>query len=493
MSVTQTVSKVSKTMTVKTLLKLIRVAVKNRQVRKFLLKRIEQRMFEDLIQANPYNRPRKVQEDKYYMGRALLRRIDKALTEGHLSRKASEGLLKVFLGNVFFGGFYARQEFIKKHGFKPPVFITISPGKSCNLKCKGCYADSGKEFHEKLDYDIFNRIINEAKTLWGCRFFVISGGEPLIYESQGKTVLDIYAEHSDCYFLMYTNGTMINKKMAKRLAELGNVTPAISVEGFEKETDARRGKGIFKLILAAMENLRAEGVPLGISFTALRDNLHIPLSDEFFDFYFEQQKAVYIWMFQYMPIGRKYTLDLMPTPQQRLELYKKEWQLVRERDIFLADFWNSATSSDGCISGARGGGYFYIEWNGNVTPCVFVPYTTHNINDIYKNGGTLDEVLHSDFFTKIRAWQADYGYEKPPEEHKNWIMPCLIRDHHRTFRKIVDAVGAKGIDVPSEEALKDEDYRKGLIAYDDEFRSLTEDFWQEHYLEKGKPKKENKK
>jgi MoaA/NifB/PqqE/SkfB family radical SAM enzyme len=484
MSVTTTVNKVSKTMTVKTLLKLIRVAVRNRKVRKFLLKRIEQRMYEDLIKANPYNRPIKVQEDKYYMGRALLRRIDKALTEGHLSHKASEGLLKVFLGNVFFGGFYARQEFIKKYGFKPPVFLTISPGKACNLRCKGCYADSSKDFHEKLDYDIFNRIINDAKTLWGCRFFVISGGEPLIYESKGKTVLDIYAEHSDCYFLMYTNGTMINDKMAKKLADLGNVTPAISVEGFKEQTDARRGKGIYERILTAMENLRTEGVPFGISFTALRDNLDIPLSDEFFDFYFEEQKAVYIWMFQYMPIGRGYTLDLMPTAQQRLDLFKKEWELVREKDIFLADFWNSATSSDGCVCAGRGGGYFYIEWNGNVTPCVFVPYTTHNIYDIYKSGGDLNDALHSKFFTEIRKWQSEYGYEKPPEEHQNWIMPCFIRDHHRNFRKIVSQCGAKGIDESSQHALEDESYHKGLIKYNDEFSELTEELWQKHYLEK---------
>ncbi len=90
MSVATAVTNVSKKMSVKTLLKLTHVAVRNRRARKFLLKQMEKRMFEDLIKANPYNRPVKVQEDKYYMGRALLRRIDKVLTEGHLSRKATE-------------------------------------------------------------------------------------------------------------------------------------------------------------------------------------------------------------------------------------------------------------------------------------------------------------------------------------------------------------------------------------------------------------------
>jgi hypothetical protein len=34
-----------------------------------------------------------------------------------------------------------------------------------------------------------------------------------------------------------------------RLAELGNVMPCIGVEGFEAETDRRRGKGHFQKLL----------------------------------------------------------------------------------------------------------------------------------------------------------------------------------------------------------------------------------------------------
>ena len=121
---------------------------------------------------------------------------------------------------------------------------------------------------------------------------------------------------------MYTNGTLINEKMAQRMAEVGNITPAISVEGFEKETDGRRGKGVYKRILKAFENLRNTGVPFGISITAMKSNAEFVLSDEFMDFYFEQQGAIYGWIFQYMPIRRNYTLDLMVTPEQRKWMLK---------------------------------------------------------------------------------------------------------------------------------------------------------------------------
>ncbi|RKZ25965.1 radical SAM protein [bacterium] len=472
-----------KDMTVRFLLSLTDAAVRNDAVRRFLIKQIEYRMCRDLTLANPYGRPRKVQEDKYYMGRALLRRIDWAIRRGLVSKKATRGLIDIFLGNVFFGGFYKRKKFVEEHGYRPPLFMTISPGKACNLKCTGCYAASEASFDNKLPWDVLDRIIREAKEGWGMNFFVISGGEPLLYRSDGKGILDIYEKHQDCYFLMYTNGTLIKDSVAKRMSDLGNVTPAISVEGLRKETDERRGKGVFDAIIRAMENLRKYGVPFGISITAHRYNVDVIMSDEFMDFYFEQMGALYAWIFQYMPIGRGYTLDLMPTPEQRWKLFEWEWKLVRDKCIFLADFWNSATSSDGCIAAGRAGGYFYINWDGDVAPCVFVPYAVDNIIDIYKKGGTLMDVLNSEFFREIRKWQDEYGYAKPPHEHGNWLAPCFIRDNHDKFVEVLMKCKPYPIDEDARQAMHDRVYHKGMIEYDKKWKGITEEVWKKHYIE----------
>src|SRR6056297_491309 len=118
------------------------------------------------------------------------------------------------------------------------------------------------------------------------RFVTISGGEPFVYKSEGKTLLDIFEKYNDVFFLVYTNGTLITPKVADRLAKAGNVTLAISVEGFERETDARRGKGVFKKILQAFENLRNAGVPFGTSVTPTSQNVDLLLTDEFYDYYF---------------------------------------------------------------------------------------------------------------------------------------------------------------------------------------------------------------
>ena len=461
---------------------LINAVLANDTLRGLALKAGEKKIYRNLIEKNISGRPLRIQEDKYYVLRNMLHSINKALENKRVSPSVRRGLIKILVGNVLLENNATKRAFKETYGFGPPTFVLISPTKRCNLRCIGCYASSSSANAEKLDYEIVDRILTEKKKLWGSHFTVISGGEPLMWKSNGKDLIDIVAKHRDQYFLMYTNGTLIDEKMAQRMAEVGNITPAISVEGFEEETDARRGRGVHKRILRAFENLRNNGVPFGISITATRQNAELILSDEFMDFYFEQQGAVYGWIFQYMPIGRSYTLDLMVTPEQRKWMFEREQHLIREKALFIADFWNSGAVANGCISAGRPGGYFYIDWNGNCLPCAFYPYTGANIKQVYQEGGDLNTVLMNPFFEAIRKWQRDYSYMKPAPEVGNQIVPCISKDHHREARKIIDETGAKPADQEAEEALKDPAYYQGLVAYGDEVDRLTRPIWEKEYI-----------
>ena len=186
-----------------------------------------------------------------------------------------------------------------------------------------------------------------------------------------KDLFDLLGENQDNYFMMYTNGTLITREVAERMADLGNISPAISVEGWERETDDRRGKGVFRRVQEAMQNLRAAGVPFGISVTATRENAEVILSESFLDFYFGHQGALYGWIFQYMPIGRGFTADWMVTPEQRRWMLEQELTLLRDKKRFLVDFWNGGPMTLGCIAAGRPGGYFYVDWNGNIAPACF--------------------------------------------------------------------------------------------------------------------------
>ena len=337
-----------------------------------------------------------------------------------------------------------------------------------------------------LPYDVTDRIITEAHDILDNRFMTISGGEPFAYRDGGKTLLDLFEKHSDMFFLVYTNGTLINDEVAARLAKLSNVTPAISVEGMEEETDARRGKGVYKKILEAFANLRKHGVPFGISVTATKKNFELLSHDDFYDFYFKEQGANYMWQFQFMPIGRGFqqdSIDLMITPEQRVKLFRKWEYLLKEKRYCVADFWNSGMLSRGCIAYARRGGYAYINWHGNVSPCVFIPYYENNICDIYKEGKTIVDALNSPLMKNGRKWQMDYALcdcKKPG----NWLMPCSIRDHYENFVKNIVTKDTKPQDESAKEALESEEYTKLLKDFDSELKNLTKDIWEKEYLKK---------
>ncbi len=90
----------------------------------------------------------------------------------------------------------------------------------------------------------------------------------------------------------------------KKAADAGNITFAVSIEGFEQETDARRGKGTFRDNLRAFENMAKYGIVFGTSLTVNKHNAHLILdNDELIKFYFDEQGAAYMWVFQYMPIA----------------------------------------------------------------------------------------------------------------------------------------------------------------------------------------------
>lgn len=463
---------------------IIKMALKNSGTRKVIIKTVEKYY---LVFKDPA-RPERIEEDRNAMVRALLYSLDRILSHKGISKNAMERLIDIFFLKVFVKDPRPREKYNRAFGFPPPAFVTISPTNVCNLKCKGCYAG---EIYKgtTMEYEIFDRIITDMKNEFGSHFTVISGGEPFSYNDRGRTLIDILKKHRDNYFLVYTNGTLIDEKMAKQLGELGNIAPAISVEGFEKETDWRRGEGVWKKIMNAMDNLKKYGVPFGISVTPTRNNYQLLLSDEFFNFFFKEKGAFFGWYFQYMPIGRKPSMDLMITPEQRVAMYKRMWQKVREDKLFIADFWNSGTTSDGCMAGASQKGYFYIMWDGTVTPCVFVPFTDKNygnIFEVYKRGETLtDLVTKSAFFSAIREWQYSYFSIEDWREKKygNLMTPCFIRDNSSTFYEIVKMVEAKPVDEGAKEYLSL--VEKGdMPEYNRKLKELTDPVWEKEYLRK---------
>ena len=330
----------------------------------------------------------------------------------------------------------------------------------CNLHCIGCYAGNYPHLAE-LPLEVIDKVFTDAKEM-GIYFITVSGGEPFMK----KGLTDLFAKHDDIMFQVYTNGTLIDMDLAKKLADLGNVAPVIALEGLEEETDYRRGKGVFKKISKAFDNLNKAGVIYGFSTVPASYNYSTLLKEDFYKFLVDKG-VLFGWLFQYIPIGREPDIKLMLTPEQRVTLYEKTQEIRNKYPLFVSDFWNDGDFVNGCLAGARsGGGYFHINSKGDVEPCVFVHFAQDNIIDIYNRGGHLWDALNSSFFKAIRAGQP-WG-----EKHQ---MPCMVIDHPHCLRNLVRKTHPKPTEEGVELLIQDSPISKHLDRYSAKLDSLLEE------------------
>ncbi|MBE3576142.1 MAG: radical SAM protein [Limnochordales bacterium] len=350
----------------------------------------------------------------------------------HLSPRMVRHLVMTWALKGFVQGQKKRQEVAERLGFRPPSFILLDPTEACNLRCRGCWA--GRYEPHTLPWEVVDRVLTEAKEL-GIHWVVLSGGEPFAY----RYLRQMLARHQDIMFMAYTNGTLISDEVADWLADLGNLTPAISLEGFQEETDARRGAGVYEQIMAAMDRLRERGLVFGASLTVTSRNVYQLFSDRFIDHLIDKG-VLYLWSFHYIPIGRDPDLSLMISPEQRAWLRERVNELRMTRPIFIADFWNDGPYVGGCIAGGRH--YVHINANGDVEPCAFFHFSTENIKE-----KSLAEALKSPLFAAFRARQPF---------HRNLLAPCPIIDHPQMLRDMVREAGARPTHEGADEIMRDE-------------------------------------
>jgi MoaA/NifB/PqqE/SkfB family radical SAM enzyme len=184
-------------------------------------------------------------------------------------RSADKRCIAKFVWNFGIKGMLSVERFKRrlKRGETFPPFLYLSIINSCNLRCQGCWVDV--EEKDAIDLASLNRTIEDAQA-HGNSFFGILGGEPFMHPQ----LLDLLAAHPDCYFQIFTNGQFITEKVAKRLREIGNCTPLISIEGREVVSDERRGKkDVLNKTLRGLDHCLKEGILTGVATSVCQTNI----------------------------------------------------------------------------------------------------------------------------------------------------------------------------------------------------------------------------
>ena len=171
-----------------------------------------------------------------------------------------KAFFKNFIVNASVIGWPKQEKLRAEKNCNIPWAILMDPTSACNLKCTGCWA---AEYGNRLSmsYETLDSIIRQGKAM-GVFFYLYSGGEPLIRK---KDILRLCEKHNDCTFAAFTNGTLIDEAFADEMLRVKNFFPAISIEGFEAETDSRRGQGTYQAVVRAMEILKRKKLAFGTS------------------------------------------------------------------------------------------------------------------------------------------------------------------------------------------------------------------------------------
>lgn len=261
---------------------------------------------------------------------------------------------------------------LRRGDFFPP-FLYISVVNSCNLRCQGCWVDVAAK-QQTIDVDSMSRLIDQSKQAGNC-FFGILGGEPFMHPQ----LLDIFEQHRDCYFQVFTNGQFITDDVARRLREFGNVTPLVSVEGTEIVSDQRRGRPhVLSDTMRGLENCLRHKLLTGVCTSLCQTNFDDLLTEAWIDRLVEMG-AMYCWYHVYRPVGPEAKPELALTPEQQLAARRFVVEMRAKKPIVIIDAYYDGDGQALCPA-ATGFTHHVSPW-GDIEPCPIIQFATDSIHD----------------------------------------------------------------------------------------------------------------
>lgn len=271
-----------------------------------------------------------------------------------------------------------------------PAFVMISVTESCNLTCSGCWVSGGGR--KSLSLQQLDGIIKSCKEK-GSYFFGILGGEPLMY----KGLLDVMEKHSDCYFQLFTNGILLTEEVAMHLKKIGNVTPLISIEGLEEESDARRGKNdVFERTMAGVRACRKAKLIFGAAASICKSNYNDLVNRKYIEL-IAKEGAHYLWYYIYRPVGADPNAANALDKEQVLDFRRFIVEQRKDAPLFIIEtYWDD--KGQALCPGATGMSH-HISPSGAVEFCPplqlakdFINEDASNLTEIFENSYFLSEL-----------------------------------------------------------------------------------------------------
>ena len=228
---------------------------------------------------------------------------------------------------------------------------------------------------------------------------------------------EIYKGHPRTVFDVFTNGTLIGKLEAERIAKLGNVRLLISLEGLKKTTDNRRGDGVYDRAAAALTACQQANIHFAVSVTVSQENFEEVTSEEFIEAMNEFGIHIISYVL-YMPYGTNNGMFSAPTKEQVKQLEKwGEW-IQDHYPIVPVIGRNGSDLVTACPAAL---GRLHITADGRVEPCPFCHFAADSIT-----GKTILEVMDSELFQLIRTVNSTGAFPTPCKARESPVLQRLF-------------------------------------------------------------------
>lgn len=305
---------------------------------------------------------------------------------------------------------------LKDGGVIVPPLLIYSITDKCNLNCAGCYSHAhNRESKNPLSRPDIEKMLEEAKKI-GISIVMIGGGEPFLRQD----LHDIVTAYPQIIFPVFTNATLIDEKRAKKISKTKNLVPVLSIEGNAKETDNRRGEGIYKAFRTAIPLLKKRNIFWGISITVTRTNFNLVTKHSFIQELMDLGSRLFFFV-EYVPV-KEDTMNLVLTEEQKTSLAKIVSGFSSEFDSMFATLPGDESAYGGCLAAGRG--FIHINASGDVEPCPFAPFSDINI----KNMSILEAIKKSELLSAIRqnhSALAETAGGCALWAHREWVRSLL--------------------------------------------------------------------
>lgn len=300
------------------------------------------------------------------------------------------------------------------------VFWETTAG--CNLECIHCRRlDVSKELAKEDPTTEESFALIDSIVEAGNPILVLSGGEPLFRPD----IFDIasYAKSKGLVIALATNGTLVNKEIAKKIVDSGIQRVSISLDGANARThdDFRKLEGSFDMAVMGYKNLKALNMSLQINCTIAKHNV-----DQFEELFTlaEDLEADALHLFMLVPVGCGVEIseDQMLSPEKYEEVlnwfYERSkkakietkatcaphyFRIMREKardeDIKITPRTHGMSAmTKGCLAGT---GVCFISHKGDVFPCGYLPVSAGNIKkeplkEIWENSKVFKDLRNPD-------------------------------------------------------------------------------------------------